>query len=321
MKNKTRALFVIIVAVIVTGSGFLGYQKIVREKNQVKMVKTANESYADDARYVTFGANYVFAVPKSFRVDESSLAGVQVLIPAGVDGTELDSFDKLFDAAVVAVQPVPQVEPNDNKGLVKYVKETILPDLKKNISDDAVAKYSYNGKNRSASITVNKDGRQVRHMYLSAGARPFMVVSQTRSDAFIEVVATLLPVAEAKSSTEIDLVKEASRSNLILVQGDKLQEAYDGASDDFQKDTTFKAFSTAIAGSKNHIRRNIVVLGGSISGDQFAGLLSFSAANEGESQAVGTIYLLKENGVWKLHGLTLPSDSTGPAPTPAPTKK
>lgn len=306
VKKLWRRFVILIILVAVTAGGYFFYQKGQRGHDQINFIKSANESYAGDVRYVSFGADYVFAIARSYTIDDSSIAGVQLLIPQGIDGTKLDNYDKLFDAAVVAVQSISQVEPNDSRGLKNYVNKTLVPDLKKNLSPDVTVKFAYTGKHQAATITVNKDGRQVRQVYAYGGSHPFMVVANGRSDAFIEVVATLIGVSDSTVKDETALIKPVILSSVTLLQEGKLQQLYDSASSDFRSRTSLKELTVAVNNSKSFINRHIAVPGGSLLGDQFAGQLTFPPVEEDEKTSVGPINLLKVNGEWKLQGLTLP---------------
>ena len=317
-KNKLwRQLIVVVLVVAIATGGFFGIQQWQRGRNQINLLKSANESYVGDARYTSFRANYIFAVAQSHTIDESSIPGAQLLMPSGAS-LKADNFDQLFEADVVAVQSLSEVNPNDNKSLKKYVEETLVPDLKTNISQDVKVSYAYRGKYKAATIVVTKDGRQVRQEYAYSGSHPYMVIAQIKSDAFNEVVDTLVGIDDSTAKDDIDQAKQVLQSSMTLVQADKLQELYDGASNDFRQKTSFSDLKSAVNSATSFIHRDIVIPGGSIQADQFVGLLTFPQIDKDEKKAIGSISLVKVDGQWKLQGLSLPS---APAPTPAPKKK
>lgn len=301
-----RKLAVVVIALAVLAGGFTLWQISQRAKNQVSLIKTANETYADDPRYVSFGADYLFAVPKSYSVDETSQAGVQFLIPAGVESGKLDNFDKLFDAAVLAVQPLKDVEANSNSSLKQYINDILVPDLKKNVSEDLKVTYSYVGKYKAAMITVNKEGRQIRQVYAYSGSHPFTVVAQTKSDAFVQVVNTLIGVSNSNTKDEIALIKQAVQANLSLAQTNKAQELFDGSAPEFKQKSSAKDVTTAINNSASFLKRHINVPGGTFLADKFIGQLFFPGVEKDEKASLGTIGLIKEGSVWKLNSLVLP---------------
>ncbi|MEK7202068.1 MAG: hypothetical protein AAB669_00840 [Patescibacteria group bacterium] len=306
-KKLRRWLVILIVAAVVAGGGYFGFQFSQRSPNQEDLLKTARETYADDARYISFGANYVFAVPKSYTIDESTLDGVQLLIPNGLSDLKIDNFEQLFDAAIVAVQPMAQITPNDNGSVKQYIKKTLLPDLKKNLSEDIKIKYSMPGKYRAATITVHKDGQLVRQLFVYGGAHPVMVASKSNSDAYYEVVATLVGVEDATATAEFEPIKKLIESSVTLAQQGKIQELFNSGSADFKEKTTVKDLTSAVNTAKSFLARNVVAPGGALQGDGFTGTLTFNSTKKEEEPGLGAVHLAKVDGVWKLNGLTLPA--------------
>jgi len=305
-KLKRLLVTIVIVAVIAVG-GYLGYQYSQRGPNQEKLLETARTSYPEHARYVSFGANYMFAVPQSFNVDESTMPGVQLLISTGLTDLKIDNFEQLFDAAIVAVQPVAQIKPNDNGDVKTYVKNTLLPDLKKNLGGDIKVKYSMPGKFRVATITVRKDGKLVRQLHIQGGSHPFMVAAKENSDAYYETIATLIGVEDAVTKDEFEPIKQLIQSSVTLAQQDKVQELYNSGSAEFKGKTSVKELTTAVTSAKSFLARNVVAPGGTMLGDSFTGTLTFNSTKEGEERALGAVHLAKVNGTWQLNGLSLPA--------------
>lgn len=314
MKNK-KVLFVIIVVLILAAVG--GYFTM-RNVTQNNLTKTANTSHAEDARYVSFGtkSDYIFAIPSSFMIDDTSIAGVQLLVPASGGSLSVESYDQLFDATVVAVQSISQVTPNDNKSLKDYVEGTILTDIKKNLSPDVTTTYKLVGKYQSAVIIVSKDGQQIRRMYAYGGPRPFLITAKEKTDVSTEVATTLIGAEDSTAKADIEAIKTVVQSGMnLLIQG-KLQELYNSGSSDFKQKTSFKDLTNAVASSGNLLRRNIVAHGGTLRADQFVGQLFFTPPTKDDQASIGTISLSKEDGQWKVSGFQLPSAPATPAPTP-----
>lgn len=306
-KKLRRWLLIVIVAAVVAAGGYFAYQFSQRGPRQEKLLNTARTTYAEDGRYISFGANYLFAVPQSFNVDEYTLSGVQLLIPNGLTDLKIDNFEQLFDAAIVAVQPIAQIKPNNNGDVKTYVKKTLLPDLKKNLGGEIKVKYSMPGRYRAATITVQKDGKLVRQLYIYGGAHPVMVASKSNSDAYYEVVSTLIGVEDATTKDEFEPIKQLIQSNVTLAQQDKIQELFNGGSAQFKEKTSVKELTGAIANAKSFLARNVVAPGGTIQGDGFTGALVFNSTKEGEEAALGAIHLAKFDGTWQLNGISLPA--------------
>lgn len=310
MKNKKVLLVIIVVLILAAVGGYFAMQNV----TQNNLTKTANTSHTDDARYISFGANYVFAVPSSFVVDDTSIAGVELLVPANGGSLSVESYDQLFDATVVAVQPISQVTPNNNKSLKDYIEQTILPDLTKNLSSDITTTYKLVGKYQSAVIIVKKDGQQIRRMYAYGGPRPYLVTAKEKTDVSTEVTTTLIGVDDSTSKTDIEAIKTVVQSGMnLLIQG-KLQELYNSGSSDFKQKTSLKDLTSAVNSAGALLRRNIVANGGTLRADQFVGQLFFTPPTKDDQASTGTISLSKEDGQWKVSGFQLPSATAAPTP-------
>lgn len=315
MNYKRLILLVtgILLVVLLLGGGYLVMQKAVHDKGQADAIKAANESYKSDVRYVSFGADYIFAVPKSFGVDESSVNGVQLVVPAG-SNLKVSKLEELYDAAVVAVQPITQAKPNDNGAFIDYINKTVVPDLKKDGSTVTVD-FVMPGKYKGANINVKKDGKQSRQLFAYGGAHPYMVVAKDKSDAFVEVANTLLPTADSKYKDDIAAVAQSIKTTMTLLQQGQIQQLYDGASSTLKKQTTANDLTKIANDESTFIHRNIVALGGSFQGNHFFGQLLFQAASKDEAPSSGSIALQKDNSLWLLEGINLP------VPPAAPPKK
>src|SRR3989344_6421010 len=249
-KKLWRWLLTVIIVAVVAVGGYFGYQYSQRGPNQEKLLETARTSFPEHARYVSFGANYMFAVSKSFNVDESSMPGVQLLISTGLTDLKIDNFEQLFDAAIIAVQPIAEIKPNKNGDVKTYVKETLLPDLKKNLGGDIKVKYTMPGKFRVATITVRKGGKLVRQLHIQGGAHPFMVAAKENSDAYYETIATLIGVEDAVTKDEFEPIKQLIQSSVTLAQQDKVQELYNSGSAESKGKTSVKEPTTDVASAK-----------------------------------------------------------------------
>src|SRR2546430_853862 len=103
-----------------------------REKAQADVIKSANASHPDYPRYASFGADYVFAVPKSFAVDELSAPGVQLLMPGG--NIKANKLEDLYGSGVAAVQPIAAAQANMGylqKARIQYLINNPDSNLKK----------------------------------------------------------------------------------------------------------------------------------------------------------------------------------------------
>jgi hypothetical protein len=306
--NQKRMIFLItlvIVFVALVAGGYFVVQKMQHNKGQADLIKAANNSYPDDVRYVSFGADYVFAVPKSFMVDETAVSGLQLLLPSGsnVKGSNLD---QLYDVGVVAIQSAAQIKANDNRGLVDYINKTVVPDLNKNVGTVST-KFTMPGNFKAATLTVKKDGKPARQLYAYGGTHPYVVVAKERSDAYVEATTTLVDVNSSKYKDDLLTIKDIVKKYMTMLQQSRVQELYDSGTTALKKQTTAKELGSAIGDSAAYINRNIVVPGGSIQNDTFAGQLYFAPGVKEDQPALGLITLKKEDGQWKFGGMQLPS--------------
>src|SRR3989344_6228528 len=306
-KKLWRWLLTVIIVAVVAVGGYFGYQYSQRGPNQEKLLETARTSFPEHARYVSFGANYMFAVSKSFNVDESSMPGVQLLISTGLTDLKIDNFEQLFDAAIIAVQPIAEIKVNDNGDVSSYVKKTLIPDLKKNLGGDIKVKYSMPGKFKVATITVHKDGKLVRQLHIQGGAHPVMVAAKENSDAYYETVSTLIGVEDATTKDELEPIKKLIESSVTLAQQGKIQELFNSGSAEFKEKTNVKDLAAATNNAKSFLSRNVVAPGGTLLGNAFTGTLTFNSTKKEEEPGLGAVHLAKVDGVWKLNGLSLPA--------------
>lgn len=306
-KRLLQLSAVIVLVVLLAAGGFIIWQKFLHTKGQSDLIKNANASYPNDVRYASFGADYVFAVPKSFLVDETSVTGIQLLLPTGSNLSKGSNLDQLYDAGVVAVQPGAQIKANDNSSLVDYMKKSIIPDLQKNVGPDVTVTYSMPGNYKAATAVVKRDGKTVRQLYAYGGSHPYLVASKERSDAYVEASTTMIETSLSKYKDDIESIKQVIKSDMTMLQQGQIQGLYDSGTTALKASTTVKDLTNTINTSASYIHQNILAPGGSIQSDQFAGQLYFPGANKDDQGALGLITLKKEDGQWKLAGLQLPS--------------
>lgn len=308
MKQKRLILSgtIVVAFVVLLAGGYLVWQKTQHDRGQANLIKTANNSYPDDVRYVSFGTNHVFAIPKSYSADETIVNGLELLLPSGISIDKNYTMDQLYEVGAVAIQPATQIKSNDNGSLKDYINKTSLPDLNKNVGN-ATVKFVMPGNYLAATLIAKKDGKTARQIYAYGGPHPYFIAAKEQSDAYVEATTTLLDLSDFKYKDDIATIRQVVKKYVTMVQQGNLVDLYDIGTNTLKRTTSVKDLNNALNDSAVYIHRDIVVTGGSIQNDNFAAQLYFKPKIKEDQPALGLITLKKEDGQWKLGGLQLPS--------------
>ncbi|MEK7561774.1 MAG: hypothetical protein AAB541_02840, partial [Patescibacteria group bacterium] len=113
--------------------------------------------------YLTFSGSYVFSVPKDFAVDEQSVVGMQLVSKGIVAGK---TIDQMYEAGNISLQPITLLKDKKGGTFKNYVNDTFVPGAKKVLSPDVTTTFTKVDGWDVAKVTVKKDGKQVRFIYL-----------------------------------------------------------------------------------------------------------------------------------------------------------
>ncbi|HWZ65206.1 MAG TPA: hypothetical protein VNX65_00230 [Patescibacteria group bacterium] len=308
MKQKRLIILVVTVIafIVLLAGGYLLWQKFQHDKNQINLIKTANNAYPNDVRYVSFGTNHVFAVPKSFVADETTINGIELLMPGGITIDRNSTIGQLYDSGVVAIQASSDIKPNNSGSLKDYINKTTIPDFNKNFGSSTV-KFTMPGTALAATVIAKKDGKTARQLYAYGGSHPYFIVAKEQSDAYVEATSTLIDLSDSRYKDDIATIRLVIKKYVTMLQQSDLVNLYDAGTNSLKRQTSIKDLNNALNDSVAYIHRDIVVPGGGIQNDTFAAQIYFKPKIKEDQPALGVITLKKEDGQWKLAGLQLPA--------------
>ena len=261
---------------------------------------------AQHPEYLNFDGSYVFSVPKNYTVDEQSVPGAQLVYTGQIEAKTLED---VFNASGIAIQPITDLTDKSGKAFKKYVNDNYLPELKKNLAtDDVQVKFGKANGADNAAITVKKDAKQYRFVFLKGGQHPAAIVAKQESAALKDIERTMLDVEKSDLKTEQDVVKKLIKDTAQLVKDQKAKELYDAASPELRADTTEDKLTSALKAATPYSEGNIIISGISYTPNDFSTVLRFIKLDKNDQQpAVGSFAFKKVDGQWKLELLTLPS--------------
>lgn len=289
-----KTLLVLLVILIAIGAGI--YLNGHREKTV--SVKGLPE-------YINFGSNYVFSVPKSFSVDSQSVLGAELVYSTPMTAKTVED---VYSQNGIAIQPL-NVTDHSSKAFKDYVSGTFVPDLKKNLStNDVKVKFGNTNGSDNAKVTVKKDSKQVRFIYIKAGQHPASVIAKSETDSFRVIEQTISDVEKTDLKNETDGLKQSIQNNIQLAKDQKAQDLYSVATSELRSQTTQAQLATALNTAAPYLNQNISISGGSYTQGSFSAALRFTPPNQDNPQpAYGSISLKKTDGQWKLQALSLPT--------------
>lgn len=258
------------------------------------------------AEYLNFGNSYVFSVPKSTAVDSQSLDGVELIYAAPLSGKTIED---VYNQNGIAIIPL-ALSDHSSKGFKDYVNGTYLTDLKKNLStNDIKVKFGKANGTDNAIITVKKDGKQLRSIYLKGGERPIAVLAKSETDNFKVIEQTIKDVEKSDLKSENDGIRKSIQNIFQLAKAQKAQELYNAAAPELRSQTTQESLTQALKSASSFLDQNITVDGGSYSQSTFSSVLRFTPLNskDNSQSTVGSMSLKKSDGQWKLQALSLPT--------------
>lgn len=256
--------------------------------------------------YLNFDGSYVFSVPKDYTVDEQSVPGAQLVYTGTISAKTLED---VYNAGGIAVQAIPDLTDHSGGAFKKYVNDKYLPELKKNLAtDDVQTKFGKANGVDNAGITVKKDGKQTRFIFLKGGQHPVAIVAKQEVDAIKNIEKTLLDVEKSDLKDQQDSIKKSIKDTAQLVKDQKAKDLYANASSELKSSTTEEKLTTALKTATPYTEGNIIISGISYTPNNFSAVLRFIKLDKNDQQpAIGALAFKKVDGQWKLESLTLPT--------------
>lgn len=278
--------------------------------------KGGNTAKTTHPEYVSFSGGYVFSVPENHVVDEQSDLGKQLVYAGQLTAKNLE---ELYAGNGVSVQQIVDLTDRSTGGFKKYVNDTVIPTIKKDLSAETELKFVKSGDVDAARITVRKDGQQIRFVYLRGGNHPVLVISKDETDQFKKIVESLVDVEKSDLKDDIETIKNTIRDSAQLIKQQNASELHAKGTAEWQsknpKDQVVAAFKAAEPITRT---QNVAIAGGIFNKGEFTSAIRFSQLGKDNEATLGTISLMKENGQWKIFILNLPAPATTP---PAPTRR
>ena len=291
LPRKTLLILLVLIAVV----GVLAYTR----DNDNK------DSKVDYPVYLNFDGNYVFSVPKNYTVDEQSVPGAQLVYTGTITAKTLED---VYDASGIAVQSITDLTDKNGKAFKKYVNDNYLPELKKNLAtDDVQVKFDKANDVDNVAITVKKDGKQYRFVFLKGGLHPVAIVAKQEGDPLKGIERTLLDVEKSALKDQQDSIKKLIKDTAQLVKDQKAKDLYANAAAELKASTTEAELSAALKTATPYTAGSIVISGISYTPDSFSTVLRLIKLDKNDQQpAVGALSFKKTDGQWKLELLSLP---------------
>lgn len=261
---------------------------------------------AQHPEYLNFDGNYVFSVPKDYNVDEQSVPGAQLIFTGQITGKTLED---VYTAGGFSMHGLADLTDPSAKAFKKYVNDKYIPELKKNLAtDDVQVKFGKANGADNAKITVKKDGKQFRFVFLKGGQHPAAIVAKQEESALKDIEQTLLDVEKSDLKTEQDSIRELIKDTAQLVKDQKAKELYANASAELQADTTEEKLFNALKAATPYTEGNITISGVSYAPTSFSAALRFTKLDKNDQQpAIGALAFKKVDGQWKLEVLQVPT--------------
>ncbi|MBI2589139.1 hypothetical protein HYW35_02975 [Candidatus Saccharibacteria bacterium] len=292
LSHKTLFLFLVIIIAI----GAVFYVSA----NKAKPIATSGLP-----EYLNLGNSYVFKIPKNYSVDAQSVPGAELIYSTPITAKTVDD---IYNQSGIAAQPLALTD-HSPKAFKDYVNGTYLSDLKKNLStNDVEVKFGKTNGSDNVKITVRKDGKQIRYIYLKGGQHPVAVLAKTETDNFKVIEQTINDVENSDLENETDGIKKSIQNNIQLAKDQKAQELYAGAAPALRAQITQDTLASGLKSASSYLAQNIAVSGGSYSAGEFSAALRFTPVGQDNPQPTfGAIALKKIDGQWKLQALSLPT--------------
>ena len=289
-----KTLFIILVLLVAIGA--VAYTR--GSSNKV--------AKAQYPQYYNFPGNYVFSIPKTYSVDEQTIPGAQLVYSGQVAAKTLED---VYAAGGISVYANSDLTDHSAKAFKSYVNDKYLPELKKDLSvSDVKIKFGKANGADNASITVNKDGKALRFIYLKGGQHPAVVIAKTQTSAVSKIDETITDLETTPLKTEAESIKNAAQNIAQLAKDQKAAELYNISAPDLRAKNTQDELAKALQAAVSYTAGNIIITGSSYAPNEFSSAIRFTTLSKDNPQtSIGSMSLKKVDGQWKLVSLSLPT--------------
>lgn len=288
--KKSRFLFLMLV-VLVTG-GWLIFGR-----SGIKKL--------DHPEYLSFTGSYVISVPKDMAVDAHAIVDMQLVYSGSITGKTLD---EVYDSSNIGIQPIaPLKDAHSADSFKKYVNETFVPEAKQKLSSDVVVKFDKQRGWDVASVSVKKDGKPYRFIYLKNGKHPVAIVSKEQTESFKKIEQSITDVEKTDLKNEAEKLKQATQTIAQQIRDKKAKELYAAAAPELKSKNTEDQIAKLLAAEEVYSQGTVIINGGSYNSGEFGAVIYFVPLNTDFKPASGAMYFKKIDNQWKLKGMQLPN--------------
>ncbi|HWZ65205.1 MAG TPA: hypothetical protein VNX65_00225 [Patescibacteria group bacterium] len=298
---KTWILTIVVLLVVVLAGWWWLYPR------HASLFTSKVEAY-QYPEYISLGSNYVFTIPKSLNVYDRAVPGIQILYAGDLTTKTLD---EAYQHGGIAVRPISGLTDHSASAFKKYVNDTYVPDLKKNLATDVSAQFDTNNGSDVAQVTVKKNGQQLRFIYLKNGQHPAEVVAKDETDAVKKVEQTLVDVEASDIKAEVAPISQAISNIALLIKNQKGSNLYKISSADLRSKISEAGLIDALKAAEPYTSQpsQITINGMGYDGkiNEFTVVMTFDPPATGDKPASGVLYIDKIDGQWQLKNIKLPS--------------
>ena len=327
-----KIILIVIGVAIIVAVGLFVYGKVFA-KNGSPLSSIANLGSSNKGlsgnHYYSFNGDYYYSIPDSYVVNDVAFPGVQVVIRKGED-LKVTTVDELYSKDVITVQPFKPTL-TDKEAFQSYVNNNLKDQQSKNLKGDVTVTFGREDNVDTAILKVTDGGNPVRYQYIYNSDQPIVVVAKDKSESFDGVVRSLSPVrANKEISEDYPGIRSGIASMNTLFKTKMIDDLYRSSSKDLKAKISKDELRQSIDKATTALSANTSTFGAVGAGNEVSTSLLFTQTSQDgktSTNAIGIMTIKKEDGAWKLAGLSLPSNdafksgvaSPAPAPSPTPT--
>ncbi len=234
------------------------------------------------------------------------MPGAQLVYTGQVTAKTLED---VYNAGGISVYANSDLTDHSAKAFKNYVNDKYLPELKKQLATtDIKTKFGKANGADNASITVNKDGKAFRFIYLKGGQHPAVVIAKIQTSAVSKIDKTITDLETTPLKMEAEPIKQAVQNAAQLVKDQKTAELYNSSGPELRYKNSQDELAKALQAAVSFTAGDITISGGSYAPNEFSSAIRFTTLNKDNPQtSVGSFSLKKIDGQWKLEALSLPA--------------
>lgn len=260
-----------------------------------------------DAKYVSFGGNYLFSIPAKYIANGTAIPGVTLIYSEGSPPQKGQSLDDLYANGTVAVQPIVELKNDNPEAFMAYATDVLAADLRKTFKGLSDLRPAKQKDVQAAEVyAVGEAGKRLRAIYAIDFTQPILVVAQDRNEAFKTVGYSMEDLKKSNMKPDIDQAAQATKAVAERLKGQKAKDLRKKGTAEFNKQKSEAQLAATLNDSNTYLQRPINIVGGLYNGQFFIAQLVFEANSPGEQPVAGIVSLQKVGKTWKLDSLQLP---------------